>query len=270
MHLTRPQSRKAAARFILTLTLALIAHPSPAATTISWQPVQGISSDSDVSNAADSTSIFAYFFAPPGGAASTVNGVTFQPFSVPNDTHGNFTVGDVSIFSEWNFTSQNVDATTGSFAALSSEYQGILNSTVESSTPPVSLVIDNLTPNQTYLFQYWLNVSNFGGFFYNTNITMGGSTASLQANPTAENGGLGQYVIGTFTPGTDQTSVTLLLTPQSQYLTTLTAIQLRAVPEPGAWALAALGLGVLALIRRSPALAKKAARTAESTLLSII
>ena len=104
-----------------------------------------------------------------------------------------------------------------------------------------------LTAGQTYTFQWWCDFSSA------QSIALTKATAtnfvSLDNNNTNQNGGLGQYAVGTFTAVGPQEVVTY----DSTQLPFLNAFQLRtvtAVPEPTTFALAALGLVGLSVVAR--------------------
>ncbi len=211
----------------------LCSAPLPAA-SISWQTPADITSDADISNIDGSSTLYAYYFTPnTGSAASTVNSVIFQPFFVPsNGSESSITVGNVSITGLYAaFTSQTPAGAPGDFSNLSSEYQSILNG-IACNLYQVNLTLGGLTPEQTYLFQYWVNYSSMVGYIYNTSLTLGSASTTLAANPSGQNGGVGQYVIGTLTTGAGETSATITLMT-TQDLTSVNALQVRTVPEPG-------------------------------------
>lgn len=239
--------------FLSTIILAAALLGSPALqaqSDFACQPVSNITGDSDVSNETGSTTIAAYFFAPPGQGQQTVNGVTFLPFDVPDDTDTSITFGNVTLSSSWSLLSLYPTAQPGGqFASLTPAYQGILNG-IAFEAVDVTITLTGLTPNQAYVFQYWLNMSNDLANSYATDIAINNQTASLSANTTVEPGGLGQYVTGTFTLDKGETDVSFTLSAPLN--SGVTAIQVRTVPEPGTGAL--LGAGVLiltAVLRRT-------------------
>jgi hypothetical protein len=126
----------------------------------------------------------------------------------------------------------------------------------------VTVTLNNLTIGQDYQLQVWANDSRLNNLGQNNPdlfVTFTDDTTSVDAQNNVNNilGGIGQYVIGTFTadaasqvftytggnaPGVDidTTSCTAILN----------AYQLRVVPEPSAMALAALGIAGLLILRR--------------------
>lgn len=84
---------------------------------------------------------------------------------------------------------------------------------------------------------------------YTETFSIGGTTSS-SIDPNVGNiaGGLGQFITGYVTMGSAETSFTLSIAGADYK--NISALQLRAVPEPGTIALAGLGLGAILLFRR--------------------
>ena len=90
---------------------------------------------------------------------------------------------------------------------------------------------------QTYLFETWVNDSQSHippGFTFDVDVSSG-SLVTLDPNTTIVEGGLGQYVVGTFTASAASQQVTY---DNSEVGGSLAAFQLRlapptVIPEPG-------------------------------------
>jgi hypothetical protein len=125
-------------------------------------------------------------------------------------------------------------------------YQAILSIGREAyPTPSGSFTFSNLVMNQQYELQVW--VADYRGFTNNRTetITAAGDSASPSLTYLDSDGPIhGQFIIGTFTA--DATSLTFTMNGNETAM--YNAMQLRAIPEPGAALLG--GLGMLALLRR--------------------
>ena len=80
------------------------------------------------------------------------------------------------------------------FASLSPEYKTLLAGGITTGGGTVTLTLGDLTKNQAYLVQLWVNDSRPAA----STQTVDG-TAVMKYDVTAADGGLGQYVIGRFT-----------------------------------------------------------------------
>jgi hypothetical protein len=231
------------------------------AAIMTWQAPETISSNLDVSTTG--TLERAYFC---GGwnayPAANVNGVTFQPFQgwsntgMGNETHswtiGQTTLGDPN--GPLYLDGGDVTSAVSPFADLSASYQAILrpaalNDNLSWSVlSPLQLTLNGLTVGHTYLFQSWVCDPRANVAGRSETLTSGGATSGvLWTNASAANGGVGQYIIGTFTA--DATSQTILYSANTGGVAQLNAFQLRttATPEPSAFAmLATMLLGLLA------------------------
>jgi len=114
----------------------------------------------------------------------------------------------------------------------------------------MTLTLNSLTVGYTYQLEIWTNRSNTAnaqGF-----TATAGNSVVLDSNTTDAIGGVGQFVLGSFTA--DATSQAITFTPNGAGLVDFSAFQLRttAVPEPSAIALLiAGGVGLLLARRRS-------------------
>lgn len=178
---------------------------------------------------------------------TTVNGVPFAAFAVPNGGSGTTTVQNFSL----NFSANrySTDTALGSaaapFATLDSAYKSLLQSGVASFNGTITLTITGLTAGQQYAFQWWSNDSGPNFAPYATTSTAV-NTVAVNDNPTGLPGGTGQYVIGTFTA--DNPNQVVIFSGASA-TPLLNAFQLRLVPEPSSVTLM-LGAGCLLALRR--------------------
>ena len=174
------------------------------AAVISWGTPRLISADTDVQ--ANGVLVEALCF----GAATTVNGVPFSTGTalfpgLPNTYSG--------------FASN----ATG----LSSAYQTLLGGGLWGTTSPGTITLGSLYAGQTYQIQLWVNDSRSSGANRNETVT-GSTNAVLTYNNTNATGGLGQYVIGTFTADAATQTITL----QGNASTQINALSLRLVVGP--------------------------------------
>ncbi|MDR2981171.1 MAG: PEP-CTERM sorting domain-containing protein [Puniceicoccales bacterium] len=250
------------------VTLAIILSAAQlGAATISWQTAQTISGDTDV--ATTGSKVYAYNFTADTTTA-TVNGVLFDAGTGKiNEGHFSDTIGNITFVAQGNPTlstayviSSNSSAfagTSGSpFNTLSTSYQSILKSALgndggSASSKSMLVTLDGLTANQEYMIQFWVNDSrgtpSLSSRVEYVSDTLGTSgSQQLKFNTAGAEGGLGQYIIGTFTA--DNTSQSFYL--NSSNTTQMNALQLRAIPEPSTYAwMGGIGLlGFLALRRR--------------------
>lgn len=249
--------------FAAVLCLATV---SPAATII-WGPATTISGVTDVSTTG--TSVAAFNF---GSAINTtVNGVIFTPAfadlyaatgydaSVGTGS-GRLKLTGTSIYS---FSEFGI-SWAPPYSGLTSSYQALLTSAIYNDFPlpegtnrPVNFQIQGLTIGTNYQIQLWVNDSRLDEYppARDTTFTAAASSVTLDQNSTEDYGGLGQYVIASFTA--DATIQDFVAT--SSKATNINAYQLRAtsevtaVPEPASsLALTSLIAGGLLLRRRGP------------------
>ncbi|MDQ8207938.1 hypothetical protein QEH52_10475, partial [Coraliomargarita sp. SDUM461003] len=183
------------------------------AATITWGSATTISGDSDVST--DGTLVVAASFGTTS-ASIVVNGVTFAGGGTAANLKSSATYGTAL-----NYTSaKNSDTAFGTastpFSSLSANYQDLLTSGLwETGTDPeVDLQTQTFTfggtgnelvDGQEYQIQIWAQDARnnkHGGAL--TIAGTGGVT--LNYTDTSSEGGLGQYVIGTFTADADTQS----------------------------------------------------------------
>jgi hypothetical protein len=233
------------------------------AAPIVWGSPQAISGDTDVSTTG--ASVYAYNLGAAGVPSTTVNGVTFLPFVFPstNAFVDTATTGSVTFSESPGVLSSysNLGTVTGSYAGLSSAYKLLLDyggSATLVST--ISGTLGGLTNGQQYQIQWWasnaaLTPGEFGMTMDATVADAATSPVTLDTNTTNTVGGLGQYVVGTFTAiGTTQV-FTLDGDPTGSDFNKsplINAFQVRAVPEPSTYAMALAGLacGGYSMFRR--------------------
>jgi len=202
---------------------ALTSH----AATVTWGAVTGITGDSNVSTAG--TLVGAFNF---NGSATTINGVAFQAFAITGNSN---TVGNYTLSAGFMYTSGTGSA-VAPFSNLSSSYQSLLSGAAGAGGT-MTLNMSGLTVGNAYQFQTWVNDStnhNPPGSTFKVDVASG-ATVTLDPNTTIGDGGLGQYVTGTFTADLTSESVTFT----NSEAAVVNGFQLRllpaasAVPEPG-------------------------------------
>lgn len=238
-------------------------HAAPLA-DITWGTATNISGDSDVDTTG--TLVYAYNFGSSSSAtAQTINGVSFQPFVVLNDLSNSSTTGHVTITENPGYLASdlNVGSVTTPFSNLSAGYQSLLSSEVYASQfATIRVDLGGLTPGTDYRLQLWTNdaamtpyIPGFPRYLFENTFSSGSvNSVTLDSNTSNVVGGLGQYVIGTFTASGVTASFTLTGSGTGlDQLPLLNALQVRAVPEPSTYAMALAGLasGVFAMWRRS-------------------
>jgi hypothetical protein len=215
------------------------------AAAIVWDTPQFITGGPDVSTTG--TLIGAFNVGDAGVPGTTVNGVNFQSFAAPggNGSSGNFTMmpGGGGVF--------NSNTSGGSanppFSTLTPAYQTLLMSYVTPLFSPVTLTMSGLSAGTSYQFQFWSNLSS-QMFGYQITATAGNSV-TLSSNTDGMEGGLGQWVTGSFIADSATQNVTFLGDGDGGFLN---GFQLRqtAVPEGGTLSLLAIGLAALAWHQR--------------------
>jgi hypothetical protein len=216
------------------------------AADINWGNVQDISGSSDVLT--NGTLVGAFNVGDTGVPSTTVNGVDFQSFAVPG---GSGVSGNFAASGDFAFPDNTASGSTNApFTGLDAAYQTLLMSRL-SSIADFTLAISGLTTGAQYQFQFFVNDSSDTEKF--GNFATGGMNTSgeLGDNPSEMDGGLGQYVIGSFTA--DSSMQTIVFSPDE--IGILNAFQLRlspvGVPDGGqTLSLLALALGSLIVFRR--------------------
>jgi hypothetical protein len=192
-------------------TATYITTMAPQAASITWNAPASIEGDSDVST--NGVSIYAYDW---NGSSLNVNGVNF---TAPGTNVG------LSGFD--NVLPVFANGSGGQADALDPYYENLINGATYVAAPSLCTVtLENLTAGDQYQVQLWVDDSRSccPGKTETASDTSGNSV-DLSLNVSGEAGGLGQYVIGTFT-ATNSSEVIHLLGAED-YAGSLNAIQLR-------------------------------------------
>lgn len=228
-----------------------IAMQSADAATILWGPATTISGTTDVNTAGT-----LYAASSFGSTSVTVNGVTFAAWTpAPSgnfpQTNGVFTLNNgASGYGQFNA----FGSASAPFSGLATEYKNLLSDAIVSFAAGSPLVtISGLTSGQTYSIQFWGNESR--GLVAVRTQTVDGITLDL--NTTNAEGGVGQWISGTFTA--DAATQSFTVSDAEPYGTYYNAMQVRIVPEPEMLAgLGVIGSGLAAFVRRRLQTAKSA------------
>ena len=216
------------------------------AASIVWGAPTNISGDADVLTTG--TLVGAFNLGGPSNVPSTtVNGVTFNPFNIPNGT-ATTTIGNFSFFVNNGVASNTLfGSSSPPFNALSASYQTLLESGERDFGGDPVLTISGLIIGQSYVFEWWANSSNSSTPSSFTTTATSGNAVTLITNTSGTDGGLGQYAIGSFVANSTSQVITF---SGSDSFRLVNAFELRAVPEPSIWAMVAIGAGVLLALRR--------------------
>jgi hypothetical protein len=239
----------------LAIALLALSPAAASAAVITWGSETDISADTDVSTTG--TLIRAFHFGTSTATNATVNGVLFEAFNV--------SVGAIGNFSTTSDLAGNTSSASAPFSGLSPDYREVLGAAAfHSSSTSFTLTMSGLTVGQSYLFQTWVNDS-VGSFRTGFSVTVSaGDSAGLDRNTTNAEGGLGQYVIGTFVADTATQTIAysndeiggLVNAFQLRQLDTATSV----VPEPASavlWTLMGLTGSALMTRRRQVAMFRR-------------
>jgi len=204
-----------------------------------------ISADTDVSTAG--TFVAGINFS---GADRTVNGVTFNNISTAG---GN---ADITTSGIVNINDNAFDNSPGApFNTLDAQYRLLLRGATFNPVSPTAqngvITLNNLVLQQEYQIQLFThdNRGDTQSIANRTlNVSAGGNTVNLDLNVGNAAGGVGQFVIGTFTA--DSTSQVINLNAPTNGIVQFNAFQVRAIPEPSSAMLTGLGAIGLMLRRR--------------------
>jgi hypothetical protein len=202
---------------------------------VTFAPAQGITGDADV--ATHGTPVYAYSLgsATLGTGTHTVNGVDFVGIDPGANAAGTVSVGSLS-FVNWNYGihSSVFGSASAPFSTLSSDYKTILQSAkfdgrTLNGTEGVKVILNGLVEGEDYQVQLWSNVS-LAQIRTMSWIGDGGTTGTLTDNSTGSDGGVGQYMIGTF--AASGTSQDLNLSNTSDGFGKINALSLRMISTP--------------------------------------
>lgn len=272
MFMTQHSTSFQAVRPLIALALAACALSANAA-LVTWSAPSAIAGDADVRT--NGTLVMAYNLGHT--QAATVNGVSFQSFSVgaaplwPADhVH---TVGNATLTQKNRERADHVlsnfdrSVNLGPFSGLTAGYRNLLFGSAGSSFPdrfgnPTVLTLAGLVVGQVYEFQTWFNDSRlsgccaFGLGLWNADDDM--NRVDLSPNLLRDGvgnvvaGGLGQFVLGTFTASANTQSFAYM---REEIAGGLSGFQLRQqaparIPEPGSLPLLAVALMAASLVWR--------------------
>lgn len=252
----RPRKSAPPAIVAALLTIGALAAPADAA-LINWGTPTQISGDSDVSTAG--TLVGAYnvsdLVVSAVAGSTTVNGVTFAPLPIPTGP-GTVTDANFSLSGSFLFGNDTFGSNVAPFSNLSAPYRVLLSSGGGDfgANGSFTLTISGLTTNSLYQFQWWANVSAPGFVFGDTTATAG-NAVTVDWNTTNAIGGLGQFVIGTFTADGPTQVITFSASKDAVIngfqLRDLSALEpVATLPEPGTALAGAMLIGLLGLRRR--------------------
>ena len=245
--LNRLRAFNAAALALATLGSASIAEAGVSA-AITWQTAQTITGDSDVQTAG--TLAYAYTFGSSTVSATTVNGVNFAAFGI-SPTNSPVTVGNLTLHESPDYLNPatGLGASGAPYTSLSAGYQSLLGEGASASLPvTITVTLAGLTAGRQYSLQWWSSNSSgnthFGADLSSTTAYDGFSN---QVTLSSTAGGIGQYVVGTFT-ATGSIEFFNLESPSGSGLTAplMNALQLRDITPTGVPGGAGLA-GLLAL-----------------------
>ena len=237
----------------VAVSLAALAEAGPPP-PITWGSATTVTGDSDVSTSG--TLLYAYNVGASGVSSATVNTVTFASYAFPINGPQSVTVGSVT-FTEWPgflWGSNSLGSASTPFSNLSSGYKTLLGSAGGADNPStITATLGGLTDGNQYQLQIWTsnpsNASNpYGTIIGDTTFTAGNSV-TLDPNTANASGGLGQYVIGTFTAS--GSTRTFTMNSSGSDAPSLSAFQVRDItPIPGPGGAAVVALFGTALPRR--------------------
>jgi len=226
---------------------------------LTWGTATTWTGDTDVDTSG--TLIGAYGFDIASNV--TVNGVTFQNVANTsavgnsNDneytlTFGNFSF-EANIIGSSPFKTPKKTTPTTPYTNLSTSYKALVGPSMLIGAA-TTLTITGLTVGDNYQFEVWSGGPSSGtsapGAGSGVTLTVGSSSVTLTGRTPATSGGVGEFVIGTFTA--DSSSEVVDFSSGSVDAMELREVPLSSVPEPATTALL-FGVGALgfaALSRR--------------------
>lgn len=226
--------------WLLVAALAMLvgAVPDRASADILWGSATQISGDSDVSNADNSPwNVLAYAYSFAEFDSPTVNDVTFQAANPSaQNLNGDVTLGSGNTDGAlWGNNETAFGSPSAPYSGLSSEYQTLLQGAGFAGgglLDTFDVTLNNLVEDQLYFVQAWVNDSRGSVGPSRSQLIDDLNTVNLEFNTGGE-GGLGEYIIGTFVA--TGTSETFQLANTGLHPVQLNALQVRTVPEPSAF-----------------------------------
>ncbi|MDR1281759.1 MAG: fibronectin type III domain-containing protein [Opitutaceae bacterium] len=247
--------------------VSLLATLSSQAAVITWGTAQNITGDSDVSTTgslvyainfggrADATNPVAGGSAW-GAVSPTINGVTFLGGDTEDDLRVQSGMFSTSGATDW--TRSDRKGNVAPYTSLSAHYQILLQSSIQQSADEATvtdstftLTLEGLTEGNTYQVQIWANDSNSAWRGQNSvTLAAGGNSVSLDYNVSDTVGGLGQYVLGSFTATatTQEITFTSALSDRRAIVNALQLRDLSNIPEPGTCAIVITSLAGIAAV----------------------
>jgi hypothetical protein len=193
---------------ILSTSVLLTASASAAA--ITWDSATTITGDTDVST--DGTAIAAY---TAGYHAALVNGVNFT-----QGTGITFSNGTDIVVSGLATAYSGYSAAAAPYSNLSSAYKSLLSPGNYNGSGTFTVTFNDLTDGDDYQVQFWISDPRIYAVDRTATIVNDVNSSSeitVDYNSTDAVGGVGQYVIGTFTADATE-SQTFSITGANQQL----------------------------------------------------
>lgn len=225
------------------LAVAAVALPNPQArgAVITWQDVQTIATDTDVLKGSKGT-VYAYYLNNNHSLVNpiVVNTVSFKPlFGAYGPDVASASSGDGNLTlttSSGNLVNAAVvGAPTVGFSG-SANYASILSGCIYGDGQPLVLTLGNLSPGTPYAVQLWAEDPRESYRYVQASSTDAGSGGSgvLIYDVPHVWGGVGQYVIGTFTANSTTQRIQLS-TPYGDPYPAINALSLQdlTIPKKG-------------------------------------
>jgi hypothetical protein len=234
------------------LCACLLAAGAAQAATITWSDAVTMSTSNDVSTTG--TTLYAYSLNGSGGT-KTLTGVDFEVAA--EGAAGVF--GNLTSSVDLNQNATTFSSGTTPWASLTADYQAVVKGGVYLGTDDTTWTLDGLTSGKEYQVQIWITDPRTAidrtAYFYGEGNNTSTTAKILDFNVGNAAGGLGQYIIGTFTAsGTSQSFLVEGGTGAGGVAgdggIQLNALQVRAIPEPATIGMLGLGALITLLIRR--------------------
>ena len=205
------------ARRLLCLAAALVLSAAGAA-TVKWGEPKTIAKDTDVLT--EGRRVFARCY----GASVKVNGVGFTAGDHPR----------LAIAGPENVEAATFGGDQAPFTELSEAYRTLIAGGGWNDGAPGTITLKDLVVGHEYVLQIWVNDSRDYGIERNQTVKCGEADpgVTLKYNVARQVGGVGQWVVGTFTAD----AATLVIALNGNQSTQINALQLRdkSLPAGGA------------------------------------